>query len=263
MSRFEPAMNPSQTPDTGDPTPSSGTAEPSATGSTAAVWGKRLAWLAGLVAVIAGVRLLPTAEWIGSVTAWVESLGAWGPRASGAFYIVAALGFIPGSAITIGAGALFGLGLGTVVVSIASTASAAIALPLARSLFRERVQAFAKGRKSFQAIDRAIEDGGWKIVGLLRLSPVVPFSALNYLLGLTNVRYVPAVLVSWIAMLPGTLLYVYFGAIGRDVAGGTERGPLQWALMVAGLVATLVVTVVLTRMARARMQTDTELPADA
>ena len=259
-------MNPPQKPASADPAPSAAghsAAGASQAGATSGGWGKRLAWIAGVLAVIAGVRLLPTAQWIEAVNGWVESLGAWGPLAYGAFYIVAALAFIPGSAITIGAGALFGLGLGTVVVSIASTASAAIALPLARSLFRARVQGFAKERKSFQAIDRAIEDGGWKIVGLLRLSPVVPFSALNYLLGLTNVRYVPAVLVSWIAMLPGTLLYVYFGAIGRDVAGGTERGPLQWAFMIAGLVATLVVTVVLTRMARARMQSDTELPADA
>ncbi len=225
-------------------------------------WGKRLLWIGGIAAVIAGVRLLPTAQWIESVNAWVESLGAWGPLAYGVFYVAAALAFVPGSAITIGAGALFGLGLGTVVVSIASTASAALALPLARSLFRERVQAFAQERKSFQAVDRAIEDGGWKIVGLLRLSPVVPFSALDYLLGLTNVRYVPAVLISWIAMLPGTLLYVYFGAIGRDVAGGKERGPLEWALMIAGPVATLAVTVVLTRMARSRMQSETDLPAN-
>ena len=91
----------------------------------------------------------------------------------------------------------------------------------------------------------------------------MPFSALNYLLGLTSVRYVPAVLVSWIAMLPGTLLYVYFGAIGRDVAGCKERGPFEWALMIAGLVATLVVTVVLTRMARSRMESDTDVAADA
>lgn len=231
--------------------------------SPKANWTGRIAWILGIAALVAGIRLLPTGEWIAAVNAWVESLGAWGPIAYGAFYIVAALAFIPGSAITIGAGALFGLGLGTVVVSIASTASAALAFPLARSLFRKRVQGVVKSRPSFQAVDAAIEDGGWKIVGLLRLSPVVPFSALNYLLGVTNVRYVPAVLISWIAMLPGTLLYVYFGAIGKDVAGGKEKGPLEWALMIAGLVATLVVTVVLTRMAKSRMNAETHLPANS
>ena len=85
----------------------------------------------------------------------------------------------------------------------------------------------------------------------------------HYLLGVTNVRYIPAVLISWIAMLPGTLLYVYFGAIGKDVAGGKQRGPFEWALMIAGLVATLVVTVVLTRMAKARMNAEPNLPADS
>ena len=247
--------NEKEAPDTSVPT--------EATPKAKANWPKRIAVLAGVAVAIAGIRLLPTGEWIAAVNNWVESLGAWGPIAYGVFYVLAALAFLPGSAITIGAGALFGLGLGTVVVSIASTTSAALAFPLARSLFRKRVQAVAKSRPSFQAVDRAIEDGGWKIVGLLRLSPVVPFSALNYLLGVTKVSYVPAILVSWIAMLPGTLLYVYFGAIGKDVASGRERGPFEWALMVAGLVATLVVTVVLTRMAKARMNAETDLPAES
>ena len=110
-------------------------------------------------------------------------------------------------------------------------------------------------------MDDAIADGGWKIVGLLRLSPVVPFSALNYLLGLTRVRYVPAVLVSWIAMLPGTLLYVYFGAIGRDVAAGAQKEPFEWVLLATGLIATLAVTVVLTRAARRRMRATTDVEA--
>ncbi|MEM9802834.1 MAG: TVP38/TMEM64 family protein [Planctomycetota bacterium] len=210
--------------------------------------------LGGLVGLVLVARALPVDEWLAAVSSRVESFGPWAPLAYGLFYIVAALAFVPGSAITIGAGALFGLFKGTVVVSIASTTAAAIAFLLARTLLRKRVETFAGERDSFRAIDDAIADGGWKVVGLLRLSPVVPFSALNYLLGLTGVRYVPAILVSWIAMLPGTLLYVYFGAIGRDVAAGAEKSPFEWALLAFGLVATLVVTVVLTRTARARMR---------
>ena len=221
--------------------------------------------LAGLAVLAVGLviasRLLPIDEWMTTVKEQVATLGPWGPVAYGLFYVVAALLFVPGSLITITAGALFGLGVGTAVVSLASTTSAALAMPLARTTLRGRVEALAAQRPSFRAIDGAIEDGGWKIVGLLRLSPVVPFNVLNYLLGLTNVRYVPAVLVSWIAMLPGTMLYVYFGAIGRDVAAGEARGPFEWALMIAGLVATLAVTVVLTRMARSRMKESTDLPA--
>jgi len=217
--------------------------------------------LAGVIALVVASRSIPLEEWMAAVTTRVEALGVWGPLAYGLFYVVAALSFVPGSAITIGAGALFGLGTGTVVVSLASTMTAALAFPLARTLLRSRVESFAKERSSFRAIDDAIAEGGWKIVGLLRLSPVLPFSALNYLIGLTRVSYVPAVLVSWIAMLPGTLLYVYFGAISRDVAAGVKKGPFEWALLVAGLVATLAVTVILTRAARKHMRASTDLAA--
>lgn len=211
--------------------------------STAGKWLRRGGMLLGVGALVFASRLLPIEAWMETVKSTVADLGVWGPIAYGAFYIVAALAFVPGSAITLAAGLLFGVGLGTAVVSIASTLSAAIAFPLARTLFRSRVQAFANSSKSFGAIDRAIEDGGWKIVGLLRLSPVVPFSALNYMIGLTNVRYVPSVLVSWVAMLPGTMLYVYFGAIGKDLGAGSEKGWKEWAVLGAGLVATLVVTI--------------------
>ncbi len=222
--------------------------------SSAAKWLKRAAVALGLVGLIAASRLLPVAEWLETVKGTVADLGVWGPIAYGGIYIVAALAFVPGSLITAAAGAVFGLGLGAAVVSIASTLSAAIAFPLARTLFRSRVQELADSSKSFGAIDRAIEDGGWKIVGLLRLSPVVPFSALNYLLGLTNVRYIPSVLISWVAMFPGTLLYVYFGTLGESLGAGAEKDWKEWTVLGAGLVATLVVTVTLTRMARARMK---------
>ena len=166
----------------------------------------------------------------------------------------------PGSAITLGAGALFGVGLGTIVVSIASTTAAAVAFPLARTLLRSRMERLAAGSRGFAAIDDAVAEGGWRVVGLLRLSPVVPFSALNYLLGLTRVPYVPAILVSWAAMLPGTLLYVYLGAVGTELAAGASKGWEEWTLLGVGLAATLAVTIVLTRAARARMRLTNAAP---
>lgn len=225
------------------------------TGSSSVSKWLRLGAVLGAVAlIIAAGRLLPVNEWLESVKGYVAGLGPAGPIVYGLFYIAAALAFVPGAAITLAAGALFGVGLGTAVVSVASTASAALAFPLARTLLRSKVEGLAKSSQSFSAIDDAIADGGWKIVGLLRLSPVVPFSALNYLLGLTRVRYVPAVLISWIAMLPGTLLYVYLGAVGTDLAAGAEKGWKEWTLLGVGLAATLAVTVALTSMARKRMR---------
>ena len=227
------------------------------------VWLKRLAIGGVVLAAIAVGRAFPVDEWLETVKSHVAGMGAWGPIAYGLFYVAAALLFVPGSAITIAAGALFGLGLGTLTVSLASTAAAAIAFPLSRTLLRARMEAFLAERPSFKAVDEAVAEGGWKIVGLLRLSPVLPFVVLNYALGLTGVRYVPAVLVSWITMLPGTLLYVYFGAAGAKAAAGGERSWEEWAVLGVGLVATLVVTVVLTRLARKRMrERDIHLPDD-
>jgi uncharacterized membrane protein YdjX (TVP38/TMEM64 family) len=93
-------------------------------------------------------------------------------------------------------------------------------------------------------------------VALLRLSPVVPFSLSNYLYGVTPVRFLPYVVTSWAAMLPGTLLYVWLGAAGRAAAGGRTEGrrPAEWVLLGAGLVATALVTVLLTRAARRQLQ---------
>ena len=106
----------------------------------------------------------------------------------------------------------------------------------------------------FQAIDRAVGKEGFKIVLLLRLSPVFPFNLLNYALGLTNVRLWQYVLASWVGMLPGTLMYVYLGSALKslaDVAAGAPKGGTpQTVFFVAGLVMTVVATVVVTRVAR-------------
>lgn len=201
-------------------------------------------------AVFAAARLLPLADWLGAFQAWVSRHGVWGALLYALVYVAAALLFVPGSLLTIGAGALFGLLWGTVIVSIASTTAAALAFLIARHVARARVERLAERSPTFGAVDHAIRDRGWRVVALLRLSPVVPFSLSNYLYGLTAVglrHYVPA---SWAGMLPGTVLYVYLGAAGRAAAAGGGRTPAEWVLLAAGLAATVAVTVLLTRAAR-------------
>jgi uncharacterized membrane protein YdjX (TVP38/TMEM64 family) len=100
------------------------------------------------------------------------------------------------------------------------------------------------------AIDRAIGRKGWKVVLLLRLSPLIPFSVSNYLYGLTAISFLSYFVASWVGMLPGTLLYVYLGAAGQSIGAARQKNPWEWALLGAGLVATAAVTVLLTRVAR-------------
>ena len=208
--------------------------------------------VAVIAALVVAARLLPVADWLRAFQAWVAQQGPLGGVLYAAVYVLAALLFVPGSVLTVGAGLLFGLGWGTVIVSVASTTAAALAFLIARYLARARVEALARRNRSFGAIDRAIREKGWRIVALLRLSPLVPFSIGNYLYGLTPVAFWPYVLASWIAMLPGTVLYVYLGAAGKAATGG-GRSPLEWALLVAGLLATALVTVMVTRAARRQL----------
>lgn len=214
--------------------------------------------VAALVAVVVGVKFLPVDQWTRSLQVWVESLGWWGPIAFAAIYVLMALLLIPASALTIAAGVIFGLAGGFVLVSIASTTAAAVALLIARYAAREKVAGLAASNAKFAAVDRAVAQGGWKIVAMLRLSPAVPFNLLNYMLGLTSIPFGRCVLTSWIAMMPGTLLYVYLGYLGRSTAGG-GKSPLEWALLAVGLLATVAVTVYLTKLAKRELKSETDV----
>lgn len=216
---------------------------------TAARW-KWIALGALVVGLFAAWRVLPLGQWLKDFQAWIEGLGPLGGVLFGLAYVVGALLFVPGAVLTIGAGYLFGLGWGVVVVSLASTAAAALAFLIARHLARERVETLARKNPKFAALDRAIGKNDWKVIFLLRLSPLIPFSVSNYLYGLTSVRFAPYVLASWIGMLPGTFLYVYLGAAGKSLGEKHEKSPWEWALLGTGLLATIAVTVILTRVAK-------------
>ena len=204
----------------------------------------------GVAAIVVAARLLPVQVWLKSFETWVKGMGPAGMVLYGAVYVAAVLLFVPGILLTLGAGFLFGLGWGIVVVSAASTVAATLAFLIARHLARDAVRRLAKKSPRFDAIDRAIGKEGWKVVALLRLSPLVPFSLSNYLYGLTSVRLLPYVATSWVAMMPATVLYVSLGAAGRTLEQKAQRSPWEWALLGLGVAATVAVTVILTRVAR-------------
>ncbi len=182
--------------------------------------------------------------------AQVARLGAWAPLIFVLVYVLAAVLFVPGSALTLGAGALFGVVRGSIYVSIASTLAAGVAFLLGRYVARDWVAKKIQGNATFDSIDRALADEGWKIVLLTRLSPVFPFTLLNYAFGLTRVGFREYILWSWIGMMPGTVLYVYLGSLVNLGAGAQQRTPAQWTAYGLGLAATVAVTVVITRIAK-------------
>ena len=184
----------------------------------------------------------------------LAGLGAWAPLAFVLGYILATVALVPGSILTLAAGALFGLWKGVLLAFIAATLGAAAAFLVARHLARDFVHRRLGGDQRVAAIDRAIGDHGRKIVFLLRLSPAFPFNLLNYLLGITTVRFTDYLIAS-LGMLPGTFLYVYYckvvGEVARLAGPNPVRGtPAYYALLGVGLAATITVVAVVTRAAR-------------
>ena len=224
-------------------------------------WIKVIA-VVGLIAAIAAVANYFDLSAISqSLVDAKDRLGIWFPVLFIAIYVVATVLFIPASAITLLAGGMFGVGMGTVYVSIGSTLGATLAFLLGRHTLRRFIRAKIDGNGKFSAIDDAVGKEGWKIVGLTRLSPAFPFGLLNYAYGLTKVSLRDYVLASWIGMMPGTVLYVYLGAIGTAATDSQGRTPGEWALLAVGLVATAAVTIYVTKVARNALSRRLQTPA--
>jgi uncharacterized membrane protein YdjX (TVP38/TMEM64 family) len=217
----------------------------------------RLAVGLGVVAaLVLAVLFLPLKHWATIFIMWVRGFGVTGTMVYALVYITGTILLIPGTALTAGAGLVYGPILGTLIVSPASVIGATLAFLIARHFARVWVESKLRQYPKFDAIDRAIEKNGFKIILLLRLEPVfIPFALLNYGLGLTSVRLRDYVLASWLGMLPATALYVYLGSALHNVADVFEGKLLEagmWGKVVfwGGLVAAAVLVLLLGRIAR-------------
>ncbi|HBK63320.1 MAG TPA: TVP38/TMEM64 family protein, partial [Cyanobacteria bacterium UBA11166] len=193
-------------------------------------------------------------EWLRNALLSIQSLGAIGAIAFIALYIIATVAFLPGSIVTLGAGVVFGVILGSVYVFIGATLGATAAFLVGRYLARGWVAGKIAGNDKFKAIDDAVGKEGFKIVLLTRLSPVFPFNLLNYAYGLTGVSLKDYFLGS-VGMIPGTVMYVYLGSLAGSLAMvGTDSQPsnpvVQWAIRIIGFIATVAVTIYVTKIAR-------------
>jgi len=162
---------------------------------------------------------------------WIEINPAAGLFAFMGVYFVATVLFIPGSILTLGGGFVFsnafGLGLGvlmaTVAVFVGASLGATAAFLLGRYLLRDWVQKLTTKYPVFEAIDSALQEKGFRIMALIRLSPLIPFNALNYITGVTAVSF-GANTVALVAILPGTILYVFLGASAGSLADSASSG---------------------------------------
>lgn len=211
-----------------------------------------------------GVKQLGLNAKLDAATKWIEGLGASGYLVFVGLYVVATLIGVA-TPLTLAAGGIWGL-KGVLLVSPSSVIAATIAFLLGRYGLRKSVEQKVAQNPKFAAIERAVAKNGFKIVGLVRLSPVFPFTLLNYGLGVTPVKLRDYVLASFLGMLPGTLLYVYLGHIakmaaaaaetvgGEAAAGGFFAVYGKTIMTVVGLIATIVVTAYVTKIARGALK---------
>jgi uncharacterized membrane protein YdjX (TVP38/TMEM64 family) len=197
-------------------------------------------------------------DWLATVLLKVIELGPWAPVLFVLIYVAAAVTLAPAFFLTVAGGALFGVWQGSLLVfvgaSLGSSAVYALASPLARTRWMRRVTRDQR----VAAVKNAVAGGGVRIMLLLRLSPLVPYSILNYALALSGVRYADFV-VALLGMIPAIILYTYYGKVVGDVAAlaagvSPPRGVEYYLLLGVGLVTVAVSTTMITRAARREME---------
>lgn len=207
------------------------------------------------VGLLLALLFVPWSSWALGLVEWIRGAGALGVVVYVIAYFAATLLLLPGSILTAGAGLAYDPLWGTLLVSPVSVLSAAVAFLLGRGVARNWVGRRIARYPRFSAIDEAIGDSGFKIILLLRLSPIFPFNLLNYALGLTRISFRDYVVASFLGMLPGTFLYVYLGSLvtsASELLSGKRgaAGPWGHVLYWGGLVATLIATIFVTKIAK-------------
>ena len=228
--------------------------QPGPRASAQRLW-KGLAAIAVVGGLAAAWWFLPLGAWIETFRDWVAQQGIWGHIIFAAVYTIATVALAPGALLTLAAGVAFGLqGFPTVVVG--ATIGAALAFLVGRYFARRWVERQIQKSRIFQAIDKAIEADGWKIVGLMRLSPLVPFNLQNYFFGVTKVGFWPYLITTFFGIMPGALLYVWIGSLGAAAGSSTgdEAGLYKNIAYGVGLVATALVTIIVSRKARQKLK---------
>ena len=207
-----------------------------------------------LAMVTAAGYFLPVGAWATSLADGARGTGGAGVAMFFAAYLIATVVLLPGSLLTLAAGFAYGPVWGLAIASPASVAGATCAFLLGRTVLRDWAARKVGASPRARAIDAAVEREGFKLVLLLRLSPLIPFSLLNYALSLTRVRPAAYVLASFLGMLPATALYVYLGSLApaaAELSAASRTGSgTRTTFYVVGLLATVAVAVIVTRTAR-------------
>ena len=189
----------------------------------------------------------------------VEELGAWAPVLFVLLHAAAVITLVPGILFPLGAGFLFGWGLGSLLSVLGKTIGSAVSFLIARYLlqgfFPHWSERFRDGHPVFRRLLEGLPKGGWTTVLQIRLVPIIPFKLSSYLFGWTEFRFRDYVLGTLLATVPFSMLNAYLGSLGADLTQFGQRPvpdtPLEWALYTAGVLISIAACTLLVRRGRA------------
>lgn len=206
--------------------------------------------LVGVVFAVAG-HYFPLVEWISAIQQKVMRLGAWSAIWYPFLYACCNVLLLPGGLLSIGGGFFFGLWWGFLIVLVGNVTGAAISFYISRWLGRSWLRRRLMRNATLVALEPAVEREGWKIILLSQLHPLFPTSLLNYLYGLTSMRFRTCMLWVAIGQAPGLFLYAYIGTVGQLglnlIRGKSHPRLFEYWVWGGGLLLSAVVLIALGR----------------
>lgn len=203
-----------------------------------------LAWLA---------HRFPLIEYVVSAQRKVGQMQWWGAVLYPLLVAGCNMLLLPGGVLTIGSGLFFGLWWGFSLVLVGNVTGSAAAFWISRKLGRQWVQQKIFRHRKWMLLDEAIAREGWKIIFLSQVHPLFPTSFINYLYGITRIRFSTCMLWIAIGQAPGLFLYAYLGTLAqlgiKLLRHQTHPSKMEYVIWIGGLLLTLVVTTALGRLA--------------
>jgi uncharacterized membrane protein YdjX (TVP38/TMEM64 family) len=227
--------------------------------------------LTGVLLVIAlllvASRFLPLVDVIARLQERVMHWGTWSALCYPLLFASCNLLLLPGGILSVGGGFFFGLWWGFILVMAGNCIAAAISFALSRSLRRRWLGQKLSGDPKLQKLGAAVEREGWEIIFLTQLHPLFPTSLLNYLYGLTRIRFGTYLLWTTLGRAPGLFLYTYLGTLGQfglNVAKGkTHPRVIEYWTWGGAFITTAVLFILLTRIALRTIQHTDKGPSGA
>src|SRR5213595_3954229 len=227
-----------------------------------------ICWQVGAIVIAIAVaivlsRFVPIVSFIEALQGRVMSWGAWGAVCYPLLFAACNILLLPGGVLAVGGGFFFGLWWGLLIVFAGNFIGAAISFASSRWVARQWFQRKLSQNPTLRALEPALERESWKIIFLSQLHPLFPTSLLNYLYGLTRIRFRTYMLWTSIGRAPGLFLYAYLGTLGQfglNLARGRSHPRLveYWTWGGAFLAAALLF-ILLTRIALRAIQGSQEL----